>query len=52
MVFVYFFLAGALLLSRKKKHLPKEAMLLAFGAGILILGLFVYHSLSPAGIEI
>ncbi|MBS0628410.1 MAG: hypothetical protein JSS09_09395 [Verrucomicrobia bacterium] len=53
MVFIYLLILGAVFFSWKgKKKVSKLVWLLAFAAGFLTWGLFIYHGLSPLEIKI
>jgi len=53
MFFIYLLLIIVVFFSWKgKKKVSKEIWLLAFAAGFLTLGLFIYHALSPLEISL
>ena len=53
MALVYFLLLVTVFFSWKgKKVVSNRVWFLAFGVGFLILGLFIYHALSPLEIKI
>lgn len=53
MFFIYLLLLIVIFFSQKgRKNVSKEMWFLAFVAGCLMLGLFIYHALSPLEINL